>query len=59
MNITIPNTSADDDHLTALMLGTSYYLQGNTRLSLNYELLEDHLNPDLGNLFTVQMQVAL
>lgn len=53
------NTSINDDHFTGFTIGTSYYFIGNTRLSANYEIREDQLNPDLGNLFTIQMQVTL
>lgn len=54
-----PNTDVDDNHFTAFTIGANYYFVGNTRLSANYEFRNDQLNPDLGNLFTVQMQVAL
>lgn len=54
-----PNTSSDDDLLTGVLMGVNYYLIGNTRLSLNYEFRDDRLNPELDNLLTVQMQVAL
>lgn len=48
-----------DDYLTGLLIGANYYFIGNTRLSLNYEFREDRLNPELGNLLTLQMQVTL
>lgn len=54
-----PNTDLDDNQLTAFTLGANYYFIGNTRVSVNYEIRDDKLNPDLGNLLTVQMQVAL
>lgn len=54
-----PNTELDDNELTAITLGANYYFVGNTRLSVNYEIRDDNLNPDLGNLLTVQMQVTL
>lgn len=53
------NTSLNDDHFTGFTIGASYYFVGNTRLSANYEFRDDQLNPDLGNLFTLQMQVTL
>lgn len=54
-----PNTSTDDAQLTILMVGANYYFVGNTRISVNYEFRENRMNPDIGNLFTVQMQVTL
>lgn len=54
-----PDTSADDDHLNGFTIGASYYFMGNTRISVNYEFRDDQLNTDLGNLLTIQMQVAL
>lgn len=54
-----PNTEIDDNHFTAFTIGANYYFVGNTRLSANYEFRNDQLNPEIGNLFTVQMQVAL
>lgn len=54
-----PNTSSNDDHLTAFVIGANYYFVGNTRLSLNYEFIEDRLNPIRDNMLTVQMQVAI
>ncbi|MDZ7691410.1 MAG: porin [Balneolaceae bacterium] len=54
-----PNTDMDDDTLTAFTIGASYYFIENTRLSVNYDIRDDQLNPDLGNLLVVQMQVAL
>lgn len=54
-----PNTDIDDNHFTAFTIGANYYFIGNTRLSANYEFRNDQLNEDLGNLFTVQMQVTL
>lgn len=54
-----PETSIDDNNYTGILIGANYYFVGNTRLSLNYEFRDDKLNPDLGNLLTVQMQVAL
>lgn len=53
------NTSLDDNHFTGFTIGASYYFVSNTRLSANYEFRDDQLNPDLGNLFTIQMQVTL
>lgn len=54
-----PENSTDDNEYSAFTIGANYYFVGNTRLSLNYEIRDDKLNPDLGNLLTVQMQVAL
>ncbi len=54
-----PDTSLEDNSLTAFNIGVNYYFIGNTRLSINYELRDDQFNPDLGNLLTVQMQVTL
>ena len=53
------NTDLDDNELSAITLGANYYFVGNTRLSVNYEIRDDKLNPDFGNLLTVQMQVSL
>lgn len=53
------NTSSDGDWLTSFTIGANYYFVGNTRLSVNYEFRDDQLNPELGNLLTVQMQLAL
>lgn len=53
------NTDGEDNELTSTILGVSYYFVGNTRISLNYEIRDDKLNPDLRNLLTVQMQVTL
>lgn len=55
----IPNTEIDDNELTAITIGANYYFVGNTRISVNYEIRDDKLNPDVENLFTVQMQVTL
>lgn len=54
-----PETSIGDNNYTGVLMGANYYFEGNTRLSLNYEFRDDKMNPDLGNLLTVQMQVAL
>ncbi len=54
-----PGTAADDEKFTGFTLGANYYFEGHTRLSVNYEVREDELNPALGNMLTVQMQVAL
>lgn len=54
-----PDTSAGDDHLNAFAVGANYYFVGNTRLSVNYEFIDDRSNPNLGNTLTVQMQVTL
>lgn len=54
-----PETSINENEFTGVLIGANYYFEGNTRLSLNYEFRDDKLNPDLGNLLTVQMQVAL
>ncbi len=53
-----PNTDIDDAELTVFTIGANYRFIGNTRVSANYEIRDDKLNPDLKNLFTVQMQVA-
>lgn len=54
-----PNTDLDDDHFTAFTIGANYYFIGNTRISANYKFRDNRLNPAIGNLFTVQMQVTL
>lgn len=54
-----PNSSMGDDHLKAFAVGANFYFRGNTRLSLNYEFIDDRSMPDLGNLLTAQMQVVL
>lgn len=54
-----PNTDADDLEYTAISIGANYYFTGNTRVSVNYEIRDDKLDSDLGNLLTVQMQVTL
>jgi hypothetical protein len=53
------DTSSDNDPFTGVLIGANYYFVGNTRLSANYEFRDDPLNPDLGSLFTIQMQVTL
>ncbi len=57
-----PDTDVDfdDSALTILTAGLNYYLQGHTRVSLNYEVRSDRRdNVDLGNLLTVQLQIVL
>ncbi len=54
-----PNTDASDNELTIVTLGANYQFMGNTRISANYEIRDDQLNPALKNVFTLQMQVAL
>lgn len=54
-----PETSIGDNNYTGVLIGANYYFVGNTRLSVNYEFRDDKMNPDLGNLLSVQMQVAL
>jgi len=57
-----PDTDVDfsDSALTILTAGFNYYLQGQTRISLNYEVRGDRRdNVDLGNLLTLQMQIVL
>ena len=57
-----PDTDPDfsDSALTILTAGLNYYLQGHTRVSLNYEVRRDRRdNVDLGNLLTLQMQIVL
>ncbi len=51
-----------DSALTILTAGLNYYFQGQTRVSLNYEVRSDRLPGaanDLGNLLTLQMQIVL
>lgn len=52
-------TSIENNQLTAFTIGSSYYFSGNTRLSLNYEFIDDQLDPNLGNRLTIQMQLTL
>jgi len=54
-----PNTDLDNNGLQVYTIGANYYFAGRTRLSVNYEFRDDELNPNLGNLLTVQMQVVL
>jgi len=57
-----PDTDVDfsDSALTILTAGINYYLQGQTRISLNYEVRGDRRdNVDPGNLLTLQMQIVL
>ncbi|MEX0685476.1 MAG: porin [Balneolales bacterium] len=54
-----PNTSVDENELTSWTTGINYYIDGPTRVSANYEIRNDQMNPDLGDLFTVQFQVAI
>lgn len=54
-----PNTSTEDDHLTIFTVGANYYFIGNTRISVNYEFRDNRMNPEINNLFTVQMQLTL
>lgn len=54
-----PGTSLDNDQLTVFTIGSNYYFSGNTRLSVNYEFIDDQLTPDFGNRLTVQMQLTL
>jgi len=54
-----PNTDLDNNKLQVFTIGANYYFVGRTRLSVNYEFRDDELNPDFGNLLTVQMQVVL
>lgn len=55
----IPDTDGSDNELSVITLGANYRFAGNTRVSANYEIRNDELNPNLKNLFTIQMQVAL
>ncbi|TVR15035.1 MAG: hypothetical protein EA391_11695 [Balneolaceae bacterium] len=54
-----PNSDLDDNLLQAYTIGANYYFVRRTRLSVNYEFRNNELNPDFGNLFTVQLQVVL
>lgn len=54
-----PNTDVDDNLLQAYTIGANYYFVRRTRLSVNYEFRDNELNPDFGNLFTIQLQVVL
>ncbi len=57
-----PDTDLDfsDAGLTVLAAGLNYYLQGQTRVSLNYEVHSDRReNADPGNMLTIQMQIVL
>lgn len=56
-----PNTDAKfgDSGLTILGAGLNYYLQGQNRVALNYEVRTDrHDGVDLGNLLTIQLQIV-
>lgn len=53
-----PNTSLEDNRLKVITLGANFYFLGNTRLSINYEFIDDQNNPDIGNQLTAQMQVV-
>ncbi len=54
-----PDTSADNNRYTGITLGFNYYIKGQTRISANYEFRTDNNFSALGNLLTVQMQLAL
>jgi hypothetical protein len=54
-----PNRSEDNDRLEIVTLGLNYYFAGRTRLSVNYEIRDDELNPQISNMLTIQMQVVL
>lgn len=54
-----PATSVEDNYMTILTAGVNYTFLNANRLSFNYEFRDDRLNPDLGNLLTIQMQVVL
>lgn len=53
-----PDSEFDDQLYHGLLLGANYYLAGDSRFSINYELRNDELNPELGHLLTVQMQLV-
>lgn len=54
-----PNKELDNNHLTGFTIGANYYLTGRNRISVNYEIRENELNPEFGNLLTIQLQVVL
>ena len=54
-----PNRNANDNRFTGYTVGANYYFAGRTRLSVNYEFRDDEMNPNLGNMLTVQMQIVL
>lgn len=54
-----PNTDLDDNLLIGYTIGANYYITGRNRLSINYEIRDNDLNPEFGNLLTLQLQVVL
>jgi len=54
-----PNTEANDNRYVGYTVGANYYFAGRTRLSVNYEFRDDEMNPNLGNMLTMQMQIVL
>lgn len=54
-----PNSAASDDLFTGLTIGGNYYFDGQTRVSVNYEIRDDEAAPEVGNRFWVQMQLVL
>lgn len=54
-----PNTEVSDNELNIFTIGANYGFEGNTRLSVNYQIREDQMNSDIKNLLVVQLQLAL
>ena len=54
-----PKTEANDNRYVGYTVGANYYFAGRTRLSVNYEFRDDEMNPNLGNMLTMQMQIVL
>lgn len=54
-----PSDVLDNVELTVFTAGINYYLAGQSRISANYEIRDDKMNPNLGNLITIQLQMVL
>lgn len=54
-----PSDALQNMELTVFTAGMNYYLSGESRISINYEIRDDKMNRNLGNLLTVQLQMVL
>lgn len=53
-----PNTDASDNEITRTTLGVNYYIKGDTKLQVNYELRDDQGNPKVDNMTLAQLLVS-
>lgn len=53
-----PNKDVSDNEITRATFGVNYYIKGDTKVQVNYELRDDKGNPNVENMTLAQLQVS-